>query len=157
MPRCWRSATFAVLFLISRRLDFSRLHKAALDGKPTAIVEEHEGSRLFQRLRTIGFRSGLKSVDPLFDVRQLRLRLVVGHAAFNQLGKLVIFCPCGIKRRLIFFGKRKSLWIVALHCMITGRGRGGALDPFPAFCPNGSGGRLELFCDELFDQRGVHR
>ncbi len=28
-----------------------RLHKAALNGKPTVIVEEHEGSRLFQRLR----------------------------------------------------------------------------------------------------------
>lgn len=29
-----------------RAADFSQLHKAALYGKPTAIAEEHEGSRL---------------------------------------------------------------------------------------------------------------
>lgn len=41
-----------------------------------------------------------------------------------------------LERRLIFLRKRKILGRAALHRMITGRGRGGALGPFPAFGTN---------------------
>ncbi len=88
----------AVLVPIFRHVDLLRLHKAAPDGKPPVIVEEDEGSRLCEYFGAVGFRSGIEGVDPLFGVGQLRLSLVVGHAAFDQLGKLIIFSLSGFKR-----------------------------------------------------------
>lgn len=70
------------------------LHKAALDREPTVIVEE-QGSRLFQRLRAISFRSGIASVDPLFDVTTSPLSRTAMPLSINSVG--VIFRLCGIK------------------------------------------------------------
>ncbi|MDX0451703.1 hypothetical protein BMJ34_29640 [Sinorhizobium medicae] len=82
-----------------------------LDGKPTVIVEEHEGSRLLPPGSRV--RSGIEECQSAFRRQTGSSRLVVGRAAFDQLGNRVIFRLCGIERRLIFLGS--ALILVAIE------------------------------------------